>query len=122
MHSAEEPKTVTLALVSEEVEAWYEYLTQQGVTIHRALEITPGQAHDGFVVVDPEGYFLEFERFNTHPENAQLMPRLARLSPTYPTHGATPRPAQLGITATVLWLYYQDIEAISRFYTTALGL
>ncbi|RIK33735.1 MAG: glyoxalase, partial [Chloroflexi bacterium] len=125
IHSAEEPKTVTLALVSEEVEAWYEYLTRQGVTMHRALQITPGQAHDGFVALDPEGYFLEFERFNGHPENAQLLPRLAAISPTYPTSGETlrpARPAQLGITATVLWLYYQDIEAISRFYTTALGL
>lgn len=122
MHSADEPKTVTLALVSEEVEGWYDYLTRQGVTMHRALEVTPGQAHDGFVAVDPEGYFLEFERFNAQPENAQLLPRLAALSPTYPTHGATLRPAQLGITATVLWLYYRDIEAIHRFYTTALGL
>ena len=122
MHSADEPKTVTLALVSEEVEGWFDYLAGQGVIMHRALEITPGRAHDGFVALDPEGYFLEFERFNAHPQNAQLVPRLAALSPAYPTQSETLRPAHLGVTATVLWLYYQDIEAIHRFYKTALGL
>ena len=32
----------------------------------------------GFVAYDPEGYFLEFERFLDHPQNAALLKALAR--------------------------------------------
>ena len=40
------------------------------------FEPDPAGPHDGFVVVDPEGYYLEFERFNPHEENTELMPVL----------------------------------------------
>ena len=92
MHSPSEPKTVTLALVSEQVEVWYSYLQGQGVTIRNPLNYRPGQAHDGFVALDPEGYFLEVERFNPHPENEQLLPLLQKLTPHYPS-APSQRPA-----------------------------
>ena len=38
-----------------------------------------GSAHDGFVMEDPEGYLLEFERFNPHEENLQFTPLLDSL-------------------------------------------
>ena len=71
MHSTEEPKSVTLALVTAQVEGWYDYLTAAGVPMHHEYKVEAGRAHDGFVALDPEGYFLEFERFNPHPEKAQ---------------------------------------------------
>ncbi|UCC24383.1 MAG: VOC family protein, partial [Gemmatimonadales bacterium] len=63
MHSVDEPRSVTLAIVTEEVEGWWAYLSEREVPVRAPLgEVEPGQPHDGFVAIDPEGYFLEFER------------------------------------------------------------
>lgn len=129
MHDASEPKSVTLALVTEEVEGWWEYLSAAGVEMRSPLgEVGTGRPHDGFVAVDPEGYLLEFERFNHHPENRDLTPILARTNALFPLPGVetapgivTTRPPHLGVKATVLWLYYRDVEAIQRFYNSAMG-
>jgi predicted enzyme related to lactoylglutathione lyase len=123
LKSADQPKTVALALVTDELDGWYAYLISQGVTMKSSsYSPTEGSPHDGFVAVDPEGYYLEFERFNHHPENEQLMPILDGLDPLFPTPGTiTSRPASLGIKATVLWLYSNDVKAMSRFYEEAMG-
>lgn len=120
MHSADEPKTVTLAFVTEEVEGWYEYLSAAGIPMRAELNAAEGRAHDGFVAIDPEGYFLEFERFNPHEENVDLMPILDRAEPIYSTSGS--RPENLGIEATVFWLYYDDLAPIQDFYERLLGV
>ena len=120
-HSLDEPKTVTLALVSQEVEGWFDYLRSQNVVVKHDLNWKPAQPHDGFVVLDPEGYFLEIERFNPHPENSQLLPLLEAL-PAHTPAATSQRPAQLTISATVLWLYYQEIDSIRTFYEETLGL
>jgi catechol 2,3-dioxygenase-like lactoylglutathione lyase family enzyme len=123
MHSADEPKTVAIALITDELDEWYDYLVAAGVTMRSSsYEPTPGSPHDGFVAVDPEGYYLELERFNPHPENQQLMPILDRLESVMPPEDfATNRPAKLGVKATVLWLYTPDVEAMSRFYEEVMG-
>jgi len=123
MKSADSPKTVALALVTSELDQWYEYLVGENVSMRGSgLNATEGSPHDGFVVVDPEGYYLEFERFNDHPENHLFMPILDGLEPLYsPPDSATKRPADLGIKATVLWLYANDVYSMSRFYDTVMG-
>jgi predicted enzyme related to lactoylglutathione lyase len=120
MHSIEEPKSVTLALVTDQVESWYDYLTTSGVRMHKGFELRETQPHDGFVALDPEGYFLEFERFNPHPENDVLMPLLSILKPTYSEVGS--RPKELGVQATVLWLYYHDLGLMQHFYEGLFGV
>ena len=122
MHSADEPKTVTLALVTDEVEGWYAYLQDAGVPIRSEFRPATGRPHVGFVAVDPEGYFLEFERFEPHAENEHLLPALEQLQPLYPdaSLGST-RPPELGVRATILWLYYRDTTAANDFYTDVLG-
>lgn len=123
MHSTDEPKSVTLAVVTEQVAEWYEYLTEAGVPMRAEFDVIPGRPHDGFVAIDPEGYLLEFERFNEHDENVALLPVMARTPTLYPDAvDQAARPSHLGIQATVLWLYYDDIPGASRFYETALGL
>jgi catechol 2,3-dioxygenase-like lactoylglutathione lyase family enzyme len=119
MHSADEPKSVTLAVVTEQVEGWYDYLVAAGVPMRAELSVGEGRPHDGFVAIDPEGYFLEFERFNPHAENEALMPRLAAVEPLHSSVGS--RPEGLGVQATVLWLYYRDLEPNQRFYEQVLG-
>lgn len=128
MHSSTEPKSVTLAVVTDEVEGWWEYLSEVGVEMRAVLGTEEGRPHDGFVAIDPEGYFLEFERFNDHPENEVLLPALNRVDPLFPDGRetapgvVTTRPSALGIRGTVLWLYYEDLEVIQAFYREALGV
>lgn len=122
MHTADEPKTVATALLTEELEGWYEYLKGEGVPMRnpeQGLVLEEGRPHHGFVAIDPEGYFLEFERFNPHPENARLMPILER-APSIKT-GIGRRPAELGLIGTVTWMYYRDMPAIERFYEDVMG-
>ena len=123
MHSSEEAKTVTLASVVTDVQGWYDYLQGQQVPIHNELAMQSGRAYDGFVALDPEGYYLEFVRFNDHVDNARLLPRLNTLPSTQgDVSEAKSRPAELTITATILWLYYQAKAATHEFMTETLGL
>lgn len=122
MHSADEPKSVTLALVTDDPEGWWAYLTEAGVPMRAELgEVDPARPHNGFVAMDPEGYLLEFERFNPHAENVALMPVLEGIEALGPAAVDTERPPGLGIRATVLWLYYQDIDAALDWYEDVLG-
>lgn len=120
MHDASEPKTVALALVTEQLEGWHTYLASQGLSPRSPFTVRPGRAHDGFVIADPEGYLLEFERFNPHPENERLLPRLAQ-APLVRAP-ASPVPDGLGFRATVTWLYYKDLPPMQGFYEEVLGL
>ncbi len=76
LHHASEEKPVTLSFVTEQVDAWYEYLESKGVRIHRPLSDGIRHPTRGFVAIDPEGYFLEFERFLEHPQNALILDSL----------------------------------------------
>jgi hypothetical protein len=80
-----------------------------------------GRPHHGFVAVDPEGYLLEFETFNPHPENEKLMPVLDAIETLYPEEGASMVPSGLGFKATILWFYYKDMAGIQNFYEGILG-
>jgi catechol 2,3-dioxygenase-like lactoylglutathione lyase family enzyme len=122
MHTADEPKTVAIALITDELDEWYAYLKTQDVSMRGDYNPVEGRPHHGFVVEDPEGYYLEFERFNPHPENERLMPMLDAIESLYPQPDAsTKRPKELGFKATVLWLYYKDLEGIQRFYEDVMG-
>jgi predicted enzyme related to lactoylglutathione lyase len=126
MHKLTEPKTVTVAFITDEVDDWHKYLTARNVTIHRPLANSSAHATRGFVAIDPGGYFLEFETFLDHEQNAKLRSALASVKPLYPGAGARPadkttRPARVGIRGTVFWLYYNDVPAAQKFYEEVLG-
>ena len=120
MHAVDEPKSVTTAFVTNQVAEWYTYLKQAGVSIHKEFTVKEGSNHDGFVILDPEGYFLEFELFNPHQENKTLLPNLDQIEHTFTTHSH--RPSTLGIQATVHWLYYNDLAPIQTFYESLFGV
>ena len=121
MHSSEEPKTTAIALVTDQLDEWWVYISSRDVEM-RSNNYTPreGSAHDGFVAIDPEGYFLEFERFNPHPENEKLIPMLHGTQ-TLLAHPESDVPDGLGFKATVVWFYYKDMEGIQGFYEDVLG-
>ena len=123
MHSAEEPKTVALALLTGQLDKWYQYLKTQKVKIKYEYQPKEGSAHDGFVAEDPEGYLLEFERFNQHPENEKFIPILNQNeeNPIKSDRGNS-LPEGLSIHSTITWLYYQDLLAMQNFYQDKLGL
>ncbi|HRJ43463.1 MAG: VOC family protein [Caldilineaceae bacterium] len=117
LHKPDEPKAVTLAFVTDEVEKWYAHLQSQNVPIRHPLKSDRAKAHEGFVALDPAGYFLEFERFNPHPENERLLPQLAKIEPL-----TTATPGSLPLSATVLWLYYKEMGPAQGFLAEQLGL
>ena len=121
MHSADEPKTTAIALVTDQLDQWWDYVQTQDIDM-RSTEYNPivGRPHHGFVAIDPEGYFLEFERFLPHEENKDFMPVLDRTETLYATADSNV-PEGLGFKATVVWFYYKDMAGIQRFYEEVLG-
>lgn len=119
MHGSSEPKTVTLSFVTQEIDDWYNYLEGKGVKMHRPLGDATRHPTRGFVALDPEDYFLEFETFLEHPQNEKLLPELKKSEAVY---RPSSRPENLGIQANVLWLYYNNLEKAQDFYENVLGL
>jgi catechol 2,3-dioxygenase-like lactoylglutathione lyase family enzyme len=122
MHTADEPKTVAIALVTDQLEEWWEYIGTQEVAMRStAFQLQEGKPHDGFVAIDPEGYLLEFERFNPHEENVRFLPLLDAGDTYFPPPGSSRVPAGLGFKATIVWFYYKDMERMQRFYEDVMG-
>jgi catechol 2,3-dioxygenase-like lactoylglutathione lyase family enzyme len=117
VYTGREAKSVALALLTDNLEAWYAQLQEKSVEIKYTLKVKPEGAHDGFVAVDPEGYLLEFEMFRMHPENERLVPQLKSLSPQ-----ATSLGTEFNFYASITWLYYKDMLPMENFMTEKLGL
>lgn len=122
MHDADDPKTTAIALVTDQLDEWWDYIRTQDIEM-RSTDYDPveGRPHHGFVAIDPEGYYLEFERFNPHPENEQLVPVLDATPTLYADSENSNVPEGLGFKATIVWFYYRDIPAMQRFYEGVLG-
>ncbi|MFY0591491.1 VOC family protein [Roseivirga sp.] len=119
MHSADEPKTVALALLTDQLPEWYAYLQEKNVEIKYTYKPKTGGPHDGFVAIDPEGYLLEFELFKQHKENEAFVPYLEQNEPTETTvnyDGKT-----LNFHGAITWLYYQDVLAMQDFSENVMG-
>ena len=56
--------TVIFTLVTQEVDAWYDYLRKQGVTIEKPPAENPAYKIHHFFLRDPNGYLIEIQRFN----------------------------------------------------------
>ena len=122
MHKSSEPKSVAIALITDQLDEWWDYIEKQDAQIKSPYNPKEGRPHHGFVVIDPEGYFLEFERFNIHEENKKLSPVLDKSPTVYPPSDKNSTvPPGLGFKATVVWFYYKDMEGIQRFYEDVMG-
>lgn len=78
LHRASEAKAVTVSFVTEQIDQWYEYLVAKGVKMRGPVSNATRHPTRGFVAYDPEGYFLEFETFLDHPQNAALRRALGK--------------------------------------------
>ena len=57
---------------------WYAHLVSKGVKMRGPVGDATRHPTRGFVAYDPEGYFLEFERFLDHPQNTRLLGALKK--------------------------------------------
>ena len=122
MHRADEPKTVTLSFVTDEIDEWYDYLSSQGVDMRGPVNDASRHPTRGFVAYDPEGYYLEFERFLDHPQNEILLQKISQTNAVYPMEEQkTSRPDNLGIMGNIVWLYYKNLENAQLFYRDVFG-
>jgi len=111
MHSIDEPKTVVLNLVTDELTRWRNYLVAQNVSIRSSYE---DNSSNSFVVVDPEGYDLKFVRFNPHPGHESFVSAFAN---AVPVAAELNEPSgRLSIRATAFSVYFDDLESIQPFY------
>jgi predicted enzyme related to lactoylglutathione lyase len=78
LHRASDTKPVTVSFVTEQIDGWYDYLVSKGVKMRGPVGDAKRHPTRGFVAYDPEGYFLEFERFLEHPQNAKLLTALKK--------------------------------------------
>ena len=122
-YAADTPRTAALALITDQLDEWWEVLSTRDLDMRtESYDPLPDRAHHGFVLADPEGWLLEFERFNTHQENIALMPKLDALPTRLVDTAAAGLPAGLGFKATVLWFYYNDLAAAETFVLNSLQL
>lgn len=114
MHSTEEPKTVTLNLITDHLEAWYEHLQASQVHMRVDYELRDEQRPGSFVAVDPEGYFLKFTRHNPHPNHAAYVAAFSAAAPVIA--GIESASSKLNIRAVAYSAYFKKLEEITPFY------
>jgi predicted enzyme related to lactoylglutathione lyase len=73
LHRSSPAKPVTVSFVTAQIDQWYDYLVSKGVKMRGPVGNATRHPTRGFVAYDPEGYFLEFETFLDHPQNAKLL-------------------------------------------------
>jgi predicted enzyme related to lactoylglutathione lyase len=108
MHSVDEPKTVTLQLVTDELDAWFEHVQVAGASLHSSIE---GRPRSNFVISDPEGYLLRFERYNPHANSESFVAEIAQLEPLRSSAG------EFGVRAAIFTIYMSEFATTQAFYS-----
>jgi predicted enzyme related to lactoylglutathione lyase len=111
MHSSDEPKTVTLNLVTDTLSPWHEHLSASNVDMRVEYVTENGGQSSSFVAIDPEGYFLRFVRFNPHPQHDGHVAEFARVDAL-----ASSVSPGLSVRATAISTYFTDASAVRDFY------
>ena len=113
MHSADEPKIVTLHLVTDELNRWHDYFLEQGMPIEYDGSGSEDIPFSSFVVLDPEGYRLRFARYNPHPGHSSYVESFSFADPVMSTAG--PR-GDMSIRATAFSVYYNSVDDVRSFF------
>lgn len=114
-HTKEQSKSTAIALLTNELPAWYAYAQKQEIPIKYTYKPRKGGPHDGFVAIDPGGYLLEFEQFKQHPENEffiAILSKAPRITTTI---------QNLNFYGTITWTYHKDMLKMQQFYEEVLG-
>lgn len=113
MHAADEPKTVTLHLVTDELNRWYDYAVEQGLQTGYASLSATSPPGNGFAINDPEGYTLKFTRYNPHPNHDSYVESFARANPVQSTAGDS---GNMSVRATAFTVYYNSVADVRPFF------
>ena len=117
MHSSDEPKTIAIALVTDQLDGWYQYALSQDLNIKNPPKPLADNPHHAFLVTDPGGYILEFEHFADHPENKEFIPLLNNSENIYGEKDSQ-RPDNLAFKASIYWLYPSISTVFRVLYLT----
>lgn len=115
LHPADQPKSTAIALLTDQLPQWYDYLNQLAIPIKYTYKPKSGGPHDGFVAIDPGGYLLEFEQFKQHPEN-ELFMAVLQDSPNQMTDIDS-----LSFYGSITWTYHKDLLKVQNYYEQTLG-
>ncbi|MEL6560950.1 MAG: VOC family protein [Bacteroidota bacterium] len=114
-HPKGQVKSTAIAFLTNQLPDWYAYVQEKGIPIKYTYKPRDGGPHDGFVVIDPEGYLLEFEQFKQHPENELFMANLAKANPLKTAVN------ELAFFGSITWTYHKDVLKLQNFYENVLG-
>ncbi|WP_054557487.1 VOC family protein [Croceitalea dokdonensis] len=114
-HPIGQPKSTAVALLTNQLPAWYAIMKDKNIPLKYSFNPKQGGPHDGFVAIDPGGYFLEFETFKQHPENELFMAILSKAERISTSHN------NLDFFGTITWTYHKDMQKMQRFYQEKLG-
>ena len=114
-HDRDQSKSTAIALLTDQLSEWYDHVGDKGVPVKYPYKKRDGGPHDGFVIVDPGGYLLEFEQFKQHPENELFMAALAQCDPV------ETKVTSLNFYASITWTYHKDLLQMQKFYEEVLG-
>lgn len=115
MHSADEPKIVTLHLVTDELNRWHRHFLRHSMPIEYDAASLQGGIPDSFVVQDTGGYALRFVRYNPHPNDISFVDSFAYAPPVLSTAASD---GDMSIRATAFSVYYNDAEQVRPFFET----
>lgn len=75
MHDFTETKAVNVSFIMDDLDGWFNYAKSKNPFELRSTEMGEGPEgkYRAFVGFDPEGYFMEFDKFYEHKDNEQLI-------------------------------------------------
>ncbi len=114
-HPTNDIKSTAIAFLTDQLPQWYNYVLTREIPVKYTYKTKEGSPHDGFVVIDPEGYLLEFEMFKQHHENERFIAALEEL-PRIKTSVDS-----LNFYGSITWTYHKDLLKVQNFYEEELG-
>ena len=114
-HPLGQDKSTAIALLTNQLPQWYEYVKSKNVPIKYTYKPKDGGPHDGFVAIDPGGYLLEFEQFKQHPENELFIATLSQAKQIKTSITG------LSFFGSITWTYHKDMLKMQQFYEEVLG-
>ena len=75
MHSFTEQKAVNVSFIVDDIKGWFAYAQKHRPFELRSekLEVGEGDKYHAFIGYDPEGYYMEFDKFYEHSLNVKLL-------------------------------------------------
>ena len=126
LHRGNKPKTFTISFLTDQLEEWYAHAEKHEalgtIEFHKRLTSEDGEPYQSFIIKDPEGYLLRFEKYANTPGNKGLTDALNDSPTLYPddSHDSW-RPSNIGVKASVYWMYYNDADTAGDFFENVFG-